>query len=136
MPADVIDLDPRLVTVHERELARRAAMTAADTDSLDDLLAEQARWIHGSSKIDTKASLISTIGTGAVHYLELTGSDEDYRFLTDTVVLAHCTIRMRSEAGGIERAPLSLLNTLVWRLDGERWRIEHYQSTILPELSA
>jgi len=124
--------DPRLAEVHQRELARRTAMTTADTAALADLLDDDVRWIHGSSKIDTKASIIETIGSGAVHYLELAGSDEGYRLLADTVVLARCTIRMRSEADGVERAPLTLLNTLVWRLDDDRWRIANYQSTILP----
>lgn len=132
MTFDPTGLDPRFAAVHGRELARRAAMTDADTAALDDLLSDAVRWIHGSSKIDTKASLLETIGSGAVHYLELTGSDEGYRAIAETVVLARCTIRMRSEAAGVERAPLTLLNTLVWRLDDDRWRIEHYQSTIVP----
>ena len=132
MTTDHLDADPRLAAVHERELARREAMTTADVAALDDLLDEQVRWIHGSSKIDTKTSIIETIGSGAVHYLELTGSDEGYRLLADTVVLARCTIRMRSEADGVERAPLTLLNTLVWQLVDGRWRVANYQSTILP----
>ena len=127
-----VNTDPRLAAVHERELDRRAAMVAADTTALDDLLDPEVRWIHGSSKLDSKASIIETIGSGAVRYLELAGSDEGYRVLADTVVLARCTIRMRSEAAGAERAPLTLLNTLVWQLDGARWRIVHYQSTIVP----
>ena len=123
--------DAATAEVHERELARRAAMMQADTAALDDLLEDEVRWIHGSGHIDDKRSFIDTIGAGRTRYLALDGSDEGYRRLADDVVLARCVIRMRSEAGGVARDPLTLCNTLVWHRTDGVWRIANYQSTLL-----
>jgi ketosteroid isomerase-like protein len=107
--------------------ARRAAMVAGDLPALSSLLADDLIWTHSSGKIDDKAALLSTIGSGTVVYQTLEVEDSQVRQRGDVFVLQG-TLRGRVSKDGAER-PLNNRFLSVWQRGASGFELLAWQST-------
>lgn len=109
------------------EQARRAAMLAADTTTLSDLLADDLLWIHATGSSDSKDSLLQRIGSGATKYHSIEVADETLRVVNDVALLSgHASMQL--EVKGQTR-PVENKFTIVWAEVDGRWQVVNWQST-------
>ncbi len=115
----IIDLDAK----------RMQAMAAKDTATLADLLADDLVYTHSSARLDTKASLIGAMESGATVYSDCTPSEVAALDCGDTVVLTGvCRIGVTSN--GVKQA-FTVRFTDVYAKRGGAWRMVAWQSTKL-----
>lgn len=114
------------------EAERFAAQQKADTGGLDRLLGPELSYAHSTGKVDTKASFIESIRTGAIRYATIEApEDQRVRIYGSTaVVTGHC--RMTIGAAGQEQK-IHLRYTDVWAKTGAGWQMVAWQSTRLAE---
>ena len=114
-------------TVRDVDRARREAMIAADVATLEKLFADDLMWVHGTSRVETKAGLLEAIRTGSTRYLSIDVADERIRQFGEVILLSG-VVTMKLEIGGEDRDVLSRF-TLVWHRTGAGWRAVNWQST-------
>jgi len=115
----IIDLDAK----------RMQAMAAKDTATLADVLADDLIYTHSSARLDTKASLIGAMESGATVYSECTPSEVTALDCGDTVVLTGvCRIGVTSN--GVKQA-FTVRFTDVYARRGGAWQMVAWQSTKL-----
>lgn len=114
----------------EADDARYAAMIRGDTGALQDMLAEQLLYSHSSGQVDTQASYLAALQSGAVQYLEVHRFDELVHMIGSVAVMcgAH---RLRVLVGGQERT-LNNRFTTTWLLQAGRWRLLSWASIPVP----
>ncbi|HEV2634877.1 MAG TPA: nuclear transport factor 2 family protein [Actinocrinis sp.] len=120
------------------EAARLAAMTAADTSALAELLAPQCRYVHSTGASDDRDSYLAKLADGSLRYLTVEALDVQPVNLGSTVLVLH---RMRAEAL-VDGTPRSLHSQIVavWQVaetgpaEGGA-RLVYLQSTNLPSPS-
>lgn len=113
--------------VEDLDRARRKAMLNADVATLDGLFADDLVWIHGSGRVDDKATLLSAIGSHTVRYTAMEVLDETVRDLGGTVLLGG-VVAMTVVLNGQTR-DLKNRFTIVWAHRDERWLVVNWQST-------
>lgn len=112
--------------------ARVAAMQAAYAAKLNEILADDLRYSHSNGVVDTKASLIQLLTSGAAKYVAFDYEERNFTFPAPDVALMSGRARVVVETakGGMD-AVLAFL--AVWRKgeDGQ-WRFLAWQSCRLP----
>jgi ketosteroid isomerase-like protein len=118
-------------TVIELDRKRMTAMAEKDIATLQGVLAEDLIYTHSSARLDTKASLIGNMQSGATVYSSVVPSDVVVQDCGDTVVLTGVA-RIKVTSGG---NPMSfgVRFTDVWAKRGGSWQMVTWQSTKLPE---
>jgi ketosteroid isomerase-like protein len=105
------------------------AMAAKDIATLKDLLAEDLIYTHSSARLDTKASLIGAMESGATVYSECTPSEVKAQDCGDAVVLTGvCKIGVTSN--GVAQS-FTVRFTDVYAKRGGGWQMVTWQSTKL-----
>lgn len=112
------------------DLARREAMLAADVPVLTNIVDKDVLWIHGSSRIDTRESVLEGIASGTTRYRSIDVGDEQYRQLGPEAMFATCITRMDVVLDG-EPRDITVRNVLVWQHTGQSWKLVSYQSTAI-----
>ncbi|HEY5855106.1 MAG TPA: nuclear transport factor 2 family protein [Aldersonia sp.] len=113
--------------VRVADLARREAMIAADVPRLSELFADDMMWIHATARVDTKAGLLESIGSGKTKYLAIDISDETLRVINDLAFLSGIAV-MKAEIAGNVR-DIENRYTIVWQLDAGKWQVVNWQTT-------
>ena len=109
------------------EQVRAHALTSMDETALRQLLAEDLIYIHGSGKVDSKDSFVSSVVAGIARYHKMTFSDVAVRVHADTAIV-HGTVH-------IDRGPLGEITTLnlrftnVWVKETAGWHNIHWHSS-------
>jgi hypothetical protein len=117
----IIDLDRKRMT----------AMAEKDIRTLDDLISDELVYTHSSARLDTKASLIGNMETGATVYTSVVPSNVKAQDLGDAVVLTgECRISVTS--GGRPNS-FGVRFTDVYANSGGKWQLVTWQSTRLPD---
>ena len=114
----------------ELDRKRMHAMAAKDIATLEALLADDLIYTHSSARLDTKASLIGNMRSGATVYTSVEPSGVEARVLGDTVVLTGVA-RIEVAANGTPNAFGVRFTDVYARRDGH-WRMVAWQSTKLP----
>jgi ketosteroid isomerase-like protein len=111
---------------------RFVAQQKADAGALDRLLAPDLTYAHSTGKVDTKASFIESIRTGAIRYVAIEApEDQRVRVYDSTaIVTGHC--RMTIGATGQEQK-IHLRFTDVWAKRAGVWQMVAWHSTRLAE---
>ncbi len=109
------------------ETARCAAMIRADVAALSDMFADDMAWIHASAKVDGKAGVLHTIGSGKTKYLQIDCSEQTVRLYGDLALVGGIA-DMTLETGG-ETRTLKNRFTIGWLNDGAGWKVVNWQST-------
>jgi uncharacterized protein (TIGR02246 family) len=120
-----------LAQVLERDQQRINAMCQRDSGKLAELLADDLIYIHASSAKDDKASLLSALLSGAIMYRAIEPSEIEARDLGD-VILVVGKASITTAAFG-KRTQSSERFSATWVQQDGQWRMQHWQSTKLPE---
>jgi ketosteroid isomerase-like protein len=116
-------------TIIDLDAKRMRAMAEKDTGTLTTLLADDLIYTHSSARLDTKASLIGAMESGATVYSECTPSEVKAQEYGDAVVLTGiCRIGVTSN--GVPQA-FTVRFTDVYVKQGADWRMVAWQSTRL-----
>ena len=116
--------------VMRAEESRVAALVQSDTPALDRILGDDLRYVHASGMVDTKASFLSAIRSGKLHYLHWQPNGLHVRVLGDSAVLEGAysvqvsDTRMQPDPFNVNILVLSVYA----RRDG-RWQQIAWQST-------
>ena len=115
-------------TITDLEERRLAAMVAADTDALDDILADDLSYVHTTAALDTKESLTSGLSAGRLNYESITPTtDRAIRCYGDSAIVrgqAHVHVNGNH---------FTLEYTVVYvKPDGD-WQMTSWHATRLPE---
>jgi hypothetical protein len=107
------------------------AMAEKDIAILNAVLADDLIYTHSSARMDTKASLIGNMQSGATVYSSVVPSDVVAQDCGDAVVLTGVA-RISVMSGGKPMA-FGVRFTDVWAKRGGSWQMVTWQSTKLPE---
>ena len=117
----IIDLDRKRMT----------AMAEKDVATLNAVLSDDLIYTHSSARMDTKASLIGNMESGATVYTAVVPSDVVAQDLGDSVVLTGIA-RISVMVGGKPNS-FGVRFTDVYANQGGTWRMVTWQSTKRPE---
>ncbi len=110
---------------------RMGAMVSGDMDALGRILSDDLTYVHTSAAIDTKQSIMESIGNGNLNYRKMAARDVQVRAFGDAaVVRGQADVEVRS--GGNDLT-FSLEFTDVYVNGGDGWQMVAWQSTRLPE---
>ena len=110
---------------------RMGAMVAGDLETLGRILADDLSYVHTSAAIDTKSSILESIGNGRLNYQKMAARNVKVRDYGDTaVVRGKADVEVTS--GGNDLT-FSLEFTEVYVNAGAGWQMVAWQSTRLPE---
>ena len=110
------------------EQALYRAMIAQDFAALDALLADDVVYIHSTAVAEDKQGYLAGVRNGLYDYGAIESSDVSTRTCGD-VAIQIGTVVMSVAARGQPRAPITLLFTLVWKREQQRWRLWQRQAT-------
>ena len=103
-------------------------MVAADTDTLDGILADDLSYVHTSAAIDTKESLTSGLATGRLNYESITPT-------TERAIRAHgdaAIVRGQAHVH-VNGTHFTLEYTVVYVKPAGDWQMTSWHATRLPE---
>ena len=116
--------------VRAAELARFKAQTSGDLKALDALLGDDLIYTHSSAAVDSKASYVESMRSGALKYQTIEPRDLQVRvFGTTAVITGAAHITAVSKGQPVDN---QLRYTDVWVLRDGRWQMVSWQSTRLP----
>jgi hypothetical protein len=116
--------------VRSAEQARFTAMTTGKYDDLGRLLGDDLIYTHSNALVDTKASYIESMTSGALTYHKIDATDMKVRvYGTTAIITASATMAVTSKG---QAATNHLRYTDVWVLRDGRWQMIGWQSTKLP----
>ena len=111
--------------------ARISAMQARDAGKLDAIFSADLHYAHSNGVVDTKASFMEVLTSGATRYVGYDHVERKATFPTPGVALVSGRARIQAEtAKGAMDSVLSYLS--VWRLEEGKWRFLAWQSCRLP----
>jgi ketosteroid isomerase-like protein len=110
------------------EQALYRAMIAQDFGALDALLADDVIYIHSTAVAEDKKGYLTGVREGLYDYGAIESSGVSVRTDGD-VAIQTGTVVMSVAARGKPKAPITLLFTLVWKREQQRWRLWQRQAT-------
>jgi ketosteroid isomerase-like protein len=117
------------------EKARTTALDHSDIAALQHIMADDVTYVHASGKVDTKASYLTAIRSGQLHYISWQPKDLHVRILGggDTAVLTG-EYRVRVTDSRVQKAPfdVSLIVLSVYERRHGTWQQVAWQSTRTP----
>jgi hypothetical protein len=123
--------DPTLISAIEAADARRAQATLAkDRATLEQVLADELLYVHGSAVGEDKALYIDRVCSGHYDYKALTGLRRNFRIFGE-VALVDGDVRIQVVTAGNPRDFVSRY-LQVWVLRNGAWQMVSWQSTPVP----
>lgn len=116
--------------IQARDTQRCSATIALDLSSLQDLFSEQLVWVHSSSIVDSKVSLLNRFAEGTARCFQITPFDVSIRII-GTVGIATGVVDMDAEWEGVRKAGRSRF-TSVWSESFDRIQLLSWHSCRLP----
>lgn len=127
--------DPRLARLQAADDERVAAIKAGDRAKLNAIFSDELRYAHSSGAVDTKASYVEALASGATKYLVIDYVERNFTFPKPGIALmtgrAHVKV---AKADSSVDMVLSFLS--VWREEDGQWRFLSWQSCKLPDAPA
>ena len=118
-------------TIEALDGERMRAMVAGDVDTLGRILADDLTYVHTSSAVDTKASMLESIGNGNLNYRKMAARNVMARTCGDAAIVnGEADVEVTS--GGNDLT-FSLRFTDVYVNGDAGWQMVAWQSTRLPE---
>jgi len=116
-------------TIIDLDAKRMKAMAEKDVATLKAVLADELVYTHSSARLDTKASLIGAMESGATVYSECTPSDVKAQDCGDAVVLTGVA-KIGVTSNGVAQAFTVRFTDVYAKRDGA-WQMVAWQSTRL-----
>lgn len=117
--------------ISQLERRRFEAQVKKDVSTLNEVLADQLLYTHSNGKVDTKASFIAAIESGASSYKDVVIEEETIKLTGNTAVVSG-VVRLQSISNGAW-VPLHLRYTDVYAKQKGKWRMVAWQSLRLAE---
>lgn len=115
-------------TVLAWEAQRQQALLAGDLPALAALLSDALVYVHSTAVIDTKASYLAKLQSGAIRYISLAFEELTVHALGGAA-LVHGQLRATVRKEGTDKPVCSRFLT-VWAPDGDGvWRLVAHQGT-------
>lgn len=116
--------------VRKLEQERVHALVRGDLKALDRILASDLIYIHSSGLVDTKASFIGSLKSGALKYESMDHDDISVRMFPNfALIIGRSAVKVRSGGEGAELRSLQLRFTCSYARRGGRWQMVGWQST-------
>ncbi len=116
-------------TIIELDRQRMAAMGSRDIPALNRLIADDLIYIHSSARVDTKATLIGAMESGATVYRSVVPSEVTAQDLGDAVVLTGVAAIEVTSGGNAMSFRVRFADVYANR--GGNWQMVTWQSTKL-----
>ena len=116
--------------VDDLEDRRYRAMVDGDTGALDELLSDDVIYTHSNASVDTKASYLELLRTGALVYHSLDHATEAV-ITRPGVAIVSGTMSGSIHMHGTAKT-LNSRVAAVWVRDDGRWRLAAFQPTPIP----
>jgi len=115
----------------EFQSERFAAMVAADTERLEEFLADDLSYAHTTGLVETKQQFLQTIESGVIDYQRIVPGDVRVRIYGEVAVMVGTAELQVVANGSPVRARIGFLD--VSRRVGGAWQLVAWQSNRLPE---
>jgi len=123
--------DPKVTALTTVDDARVAAMLKPSKATLDTVLSDDLRYAHSNGKVDTKASLTSSLLGGEAKYISYKYSERTFKFPAPDLALMTGRFEVQATVDGT--TVTSTIGYLaVWRLEQGRWKFLAWQSCKIP----
>jgi ketosteroid isomerase-like protein len=116
------------------DLARGAALRAADTNALAKILADDFKYTHSTGYLESKATHIKSFIDG-MRYSRFDTTNVVAHVITPDVVVLNGIIDQSKGVGG-KMTDYHLLFHSVWRKNGNAWQIASLQTAAPPAAAA
>ena len=124
--------DSRLEKLRAADDERVAAVKAGERAKLAAIFSDDLRYAHSNGVVDTKASYIEVLATGATKYLTWNYGERNFTFPAPGIALMTGRTQIKvAKAEGTSEMALSFL--AVWREEKGQWRFLAWQSCKLPD---
>ena len=123
--------DPKVAALTTVDDARVAAMLKPSKATLDTVLSDDLRYAHSNGKVDTKASLTSSLLGGEAKYVSYKYSERSFKFPAPDVALMAGRLEVQAVVDGISMTT-GISYLAVWRLEKGEWKFLAWQSCKLP----
>lgn len=122
----MIDIE-QVRTADER---RTAAMVAGDLATLDELIAQECRYVHSTGVSDTKTGYLAAIASGSLAYTWIRTAEQHVLPVGDAVLVQH-DMRAELVLDGVTK-PYRSVAVAIWRMGDLGPRLVYFQATGLP----
>ena len=123
--------DPKVAALTTVDDARVAAMLKPSKATLDTVLSDDLRYAHSDGKVDTKASLTSSLLGGEAKYVSYKYSERSFKFPAPDVALMAGRLEVQAVVDGISMTT-GISYLAVWRLEKGQWKFLAWQSCKIP----
>ena len=123
--------DPKVAALTTVVDARVAAMLKPSKATLDTVLSDDLRYAHSNGKVDTKASLTSSLLGGEAKYVSYKYSERSFKFPAPDVALMAGRLEVQAVVDGISMTT-GISYLAVWRLEKGQWKFLAWQSCKIP----
>ena len=118
-PGNAMDETPAVAAAAER---LRLAMIDPTKDNLGALVADELSYGHSSGKVDTKASFIADLLSGASDFVTITITEQTIKVLDGNVAIVRHTLAADSnDSGKPGKVLIKILG--VWQKQGGQWKL-------------
>ena len=114
-----------------QENALYAAMLAFDYDALDRILSDDVQYIHSTGVVESKAAYFAGMREGLYEYGDIRIPSGSTQMFPDVAITTGVMEMLVGEKGSA-KGTIRLQHVLVWRKEGETWRLLLRQATRLP----
>ncbi|HSD38207.1 MAG TPA: nuclear transport factor 2 family protein [Rhodocyclaceae bacterium] len=99
----------------------RVQMVTPDEAALKALLADDLSYGHSGGKIDTKASFVADLLSGASDFVSIDLSEQTVRVVGNTAIVRHTLSAATNDGGKPGTVKLHILT--VWQKQGSDWKL-------------
>ena len=119
--------------VLELQQQRFAAAMAQDTAALEPMLADELRYCHTTGAVDTKATLLDTVRTGRIRWLDMHPSGMEARVYGDVGIVAGEIRQTITVSGREDHVDLRIRTIDVYVKRDGRWQLTEFQASRMPD---
>ncbi len=123
--------ETEVLALRTADARRLAATIAADVQQLAAIYSEELRYAHSNGLVDTKASMLESLGSGQTKYSNLEYRERNWSFPAPGVALMTGRVQVKLEIKGAA-ADVLLGYLAVWRKEAGQWQFLAWQSCRLP----
>jgi ketosteroid isomerase-like protein len=116
--------------IRQLEERREAAMLAADTDTLAELMHDAITYAHSTGGMDTRQVYLDGVGSGAFNYKALARDDHTIKVQGDVAMSFYHMVADVEIRGNMRHLDNRVL--AVWVREGGAWKLLAVQSGAIP----
>ena len=123
--------NPKMIALRTANDARVAAMLHPTAAALDTVLSPDLHYAHSNGKVDSKASLTTSLLNGEAKYISYKYFERTFTFPAPELALMTGRFEVQAVIDGV-----SMTTTIgylaVWRLENGQWKFLAWQSCKIP----